>query len=115
MDTVRRLTRQGTNLPLAVLLYRLNPVLRGWATYFRPGVSSATFRYLSSFGWRRVLGWLWRKHGKPPAMVLRRRYCGGGWWPRTEGVTLFNPAKVRTTRYRFRGAAIPSPWASVAT
>ena len=36
---VRRLTRGGTNQPLAVLLRRLNPVLRGWANYFRHGVS----------------------------------------------------------------------------
>jgi RNA-directed DNA polymerase len=41
---------------------------------------------------------------------LRRRYCGGGWWPADGKVTLFNPGKVRTTRYRYRGAAIPSPW-----
>jgi hypothetical protein len=29
-------------------------------------------------------------------------------------VTLFNPGAVRTTRYRYRGAAIPSPWARTA-
>jgi hypothetical protein len=34
----------------------------------------------------------------------------GGWWPGTTERVLFNPAKVRTTRYRYRGAAIPSPW-----
>jgi len=41
---------------------------------------------------------------------LRRRYCGGGWWPTVREVTLFNPGKVRTTRYRYRDAAIPPPW-----
>jgi hypothetical protein len=29
-------------------------------------------------------------------------------------VTLFNPAAVRTTRYHYKGTAIPSPWASEA-
>jgi hypothetical protein len=43
---VRAATRQGTNQPLAALLRRLNPVLRGWANYFRHGVSKATFNYL---------------------------------------------------------------------
>jgi RNA-directed DNA polymerase len=33
---------------------------------------------------------------------LRRGYCGGRWWPGTSGRELFNPAKVRTTRYRYR-------------
>jgi hypothetical protein len=32
--------------------------------------------------------------------------------PADDGVTLFNPGAVRTTRYRYRGAAIPSPWQS---
>ena len=34
---------------------RLNPMLRGWCAYFRPGVSSATFQYLSAYVWRRVI------------------------------------------------------------
>ena len=45
-----------------------------------------------------------------PWKELRRRYCGGGWWPGTNERQLFDPAKVRTTRYRYRGAVIPSPW-----
>ena len=34
----------------------LNPVLRGWCAYFRPGVSSATFHYLSSYAGARSSG-----------------------------------------------------------
>jgi RNA-directed DNA polymerase len=45
---------------------------------------------------------------------VRRRYCQGGWWPSDGDVSLFNPARMRTTRYRYRGAAIPTPWASTA-
>ena len=43
---MRALTRGATNQPLAALLRRLNPVLRGWTNYFRHGVSKATFDYL---------------------------------------------------------------------
>jgi hypothetical protein len=39
-----------------------------------------------------------------------RRYCGGGWWPVTAETALFNPTAMRTTRYRYRGAAIPALW-----
>ncbi len=49
-------------LKIQTLLHRLNPVLRGWCTYFQPGVSSATFHFLRAFAWRRVIGWLRRKH-----------------------------------------------------
>ena len=41
--------RSNTNQPLDVLLRQLNPMLRGWCAYFRPGVSSATFAYLSHY------------------------------------------------------------------
>jgi RNA-directed DNA polymerase len=107
---VKALCRQGTNLELAVLLHRLNSVLRGWTTYFRPGVSFATFQYLRAFTWRHVIAWLRRKHPRINWKALRRRYCGGGWWPAHGDTVLLNPVKAGTTRYRYRGTAIPSPW-----
>jgi RNA-directed DNA polymerase len=98
---VKTLCRQiGTNQPLEALLSRLNPALRGWCAYFRPGVSSATFSYLSHYTWTTV--WRWLHH--------KRRYCRVGSWPVSENKEPFNPEKVSTTRYRYRGAAIPTPW-----
>jgi RNA-directed DNA polymerase len=101
--------RMDTNQPLEVLLRHLNRLLRGWCAHFRPGVSSATFAYLGAYTWARVIGWLRRKHRRITVKELRRRYCGGGWWPGKER-QLFNPATVRTTRYRYRGTVIPTPW-----
>jgi RNA-directed DNA polymerase len=108
---VRSMTKRATDQSLAVLLHRLNPVLRGWTNYFRHGVSKATFSYLRAFTWRRVVCWLRRKHRRANWKWLRRRYLPG-WWP-TEGETaLFNPAGVPVTRYAYRAARIPSPWAT---
>jgi RNA-directed DNA polymerase len=103
-----RKTRYG--LSLEALLIPLNQGLRGWCAYFRPGVSSAAFHYLSHYAWQQVIKWLRRKHTKISWGELRRRYCGGGWWPAHEGRQLFRPSSVHTTRYRYRGANIPSPW-----
>ena len=58
---VKTLCRTDVNRPLPALLHRLNPVLRGWCAYFRPGVSSATFSYLSHYTWQTV--WRWLRHG----------------------------------------------------
>ncbi|WP_371583968.1 group II intron maturase-specific domain-containing protein [Streptomyces sp. NBC_01314] len=47
--------KMATNQPLDTLLIQLNRMLPGWCAYFRPGVSSATFQYLSEpprFEWR---------------------------------------------------------------
>jgi RNA-directed DNA polymerase len=106
---VRAITRGGTNQPLAVVLRRLNSVLRGWANYFRHGVSKATFDYLGAFSWRRVICWLRHKHRRANWKWLRRRYLPG-WRPTDGEVTLFNPTAIAVTRYRYRGGQIPTPW-----
>jgi RNA-directed DNA polymerase len=106
---VRTATREGKNEPLAILLGRLNPVLRGWTNYFRHGVSKATFNYLRAFVWRRVVCWLRHKHPTMTWRELRRRYLPG-WWPAQGETVLVDPTRVQVTRYRYRGDRIPSPW-----
>src|SRR5262249_50826426 len=95
---------------LDVLLIQLNRMVRGWCVYFQSGVSKAVFQYLSSYLWDRVMRWLRSKHRRISWKDLRRRYCGGGWWPASAERSLFDPAAVRITRYRYRGTVIPSPW-----
>jgi RNA-directed DNA polymerase len=78
---VKTLCRQNINLPLEVLLHRLNSLLRGRTTYFRPGVSSAAFNYLRAFMWRQVVAWLRRKHSRITWKELRRRFFPGAGGP----------------------------------
>ena len=106
---VRSMTQGATNQTLAVLCYRLAPVLRGWASYFQHGVSKATFDYVRTFTWRRVICWLRHKHRHANWKWLRRRYLPR-WWPTDGAVTLFDIGKIAVTRYRYRGERIPAPW-----
>src|SRR5216684_6952684 len=112
MAKVKAVCWQNTNLPLGVLLRRLNSMLRGWTAYFKYGCSSATFGYLRHYLWHQVIRWIGRKHRRTPWRQLRRRYSGGDGWPTHGEVVLFNPAAVRTERYRYRGAQIAQPWPS---
>jgi RNA-directed DNA polymerase len=107
---VKAIFRRNVNQPLQTLIRQLNPALRGWCAYFRPGVSAAAFADLARYTLGRFLRWARRKHRRITVKTIRRRYCNGGWWPVTTGIALLNPAKVGTTRYRYRGAAIPAPW-----
>jgi RNA-directed DNA polymerase len=56
-----------------------------------------------------MLTWIRRKHPSITWKQLRRRYyeadriC-------EDGLTLYNPAKTRVERYRFRGAQISTPY-----
>jgi RNA-directed DNA polymerase len=107
---VKTICRSNVNQPFQILARKLNPALRGWCAYFRPGVSAVTFARLADLTWDRVKRWARRKHRRITLKTIRRRYCSGGWWPATPEIMLFNPAKVGTTRYRYRGTAIPVPW-----
>ena len=79
---VRALTRRSSHPTLAALLRQLNPVLRGWCTYFRHGVSKATFGYLDQYTWHRVVRWIRKRHHKAKWAVLLRRYLPHGVPPR---------------------------------
>lgn len=110
---VRALTCRTAHPSLAALLRQLNPVLLGWCTYFKHGVSKATFGYLDEYAWRRVTRWLRRRYRKMKWAVLFRRFFDH-WRPTEDGVTLFQPQTVTVSRYRWRANNIPTPWANTA-
>jgi len=103
-------TKSTTHLSLKVLLIRLNPVLRGWATYFRYDASKRTLGYVGHYTWWRVYRWLRKKHPKRTWKYLRDRYCGGQWNFQDQGIELFRPSQVKVERYRYRGQRILLPW-----
>jgi RNA-directed DNA polymerase len=111
MDKVRTLTRRARHRTLADLLRRLNPVLRGWCNYFRYGVSKRTFSYLDSFVFKRILGWLRKRHAGLNMGTLVRRHLPN-WEIRDDEIELFRPHTVVVDRYRYRGTKIPTPWAN---
>jgi RNA-directed DNA polymerase len=105
---VKALTgRSTTNLELSALLAALNPVLRGWASYFQHAAAKRTLSYLGYYAWMRVVRWLRKKHPRLTWKQIRRRYKHG---IQAGGIMLYNPASTRVTRYRYRGASIPTPW-----
>ena len=93
----------------------LGRVLRGWANYFRHGVSKATFSAIDSYTWERITRWLRVKHriGWPE---LRRRFCLPGTWRlAVDGIRFTGAASVPVVRYRYRGYRIATPWTPTAT
>ena len=58
------------------VLQRLNPIIRGWAAYYRIGVSSQMFSALDRYMW--TLTYKWAKHGHPnkPKHWVADRYYG---------------------------------------
>lgn len=108
---IRSLTTRSTiHLSMKALLGSLNPILRGWATYFRYDASKRTLAYVDSFAWWRVFRWLRKKHPRRTTKYLKDRYCGGRWTLQEGGIELFRPSRVTVERYRYRGTRILLPW-----
>ena len=114
MHRIKTLTNRSTvNLTLDQLIHVLNPILRGWANYYRHAASSRSLRVSSHYLWWRVI----RLRKKYPRLTWKqiRRRCWGHHWTSGEGTRLAWPDEVGVTRYRYRGHRIPSPWATTGT
>ena len=85
--------------------------MRGWCTYFQHGVSKRVFGYVDNFAFRRIVGWLRKRHHGLNKGTLVRRFLPN-WEIRADGIEMFRPRALPVTRYRYRGARIPNPWAS---
>ena len=68
-----RIIRRGKDLPQEVLIRQLNRKIRGWAQYYRTGVSHAAFKRLDFLTWEKLRRWAHRRHpNKSTAWVMRR-------------------------------------------
>ncbi|MFM8895691.1 MAG: reverse transcriptase domain-containing protein, partial [Actinomycetales bacterium] len=105
-----RTSRSTLHLTLAELLTTIGRVLRGWANYFRHGVSKAVFNTIDSYAWERIATRIQRKHNRIGWPELRRRFCDRGWRFASETVTFTGASSVAVSRYRYRGGSIATPW-----
>jgi RNA-directed DNA polymerase len=56
MHKIKQATKTGTSRSLGQVLRKINPILRGWAAYFRYGASKQTFAYLGWYAGSSILG-----------------------------------------------------------
>jgi RNA-directed DNA polymerase len=81
----KRLSQEVTALRGAnadAVIARLNPIITGWAAYYRIGVSKRAFGALDAHLWRLVYKWAKFSHPNKPRRWIIARYFG-----------MFNPAR----------------------
>jgi RNA-directed DNA polymerase len=59
-----------------VIIGRSNPIITGWAAYYRGVVSSQTFHTLDDYLWRLTYQWALRRHPNKPRKWIKTRYFG---------------------------------------
>jgi RNA-directed DNA polymerase len=67
-------TLQGANA--AAVIARLNPIIRGWACYYRTVVSARVFNALDHYMWTLTYRWALRSHRNKPKTWVVDRYYG---------------------------------------
>jgi len=70
----RWLALSGANA--AAVIATLNPMIRGWANYYRTGVSGETYGSMDRWMFQRCVRYAKRSHPDKPWSWLRRRYWG---------------------------------------
>jgi RNA-directed DNA polymerase len=61
---------------IAAVLYKLNPIIRGWANYFRTGVASRTFGKLDQWMYLRARRYAKHTHPNKSKEWRKKRYWG---------------------------------------
>jgi len=67
-------TLRGANA--AAVIARLNPIIRGWACYYRTVVSASVFNALDHYVWTLTYRWGLRQHRNKPKTWVVDRYYG---------------------------------------
>ncbi|MGI2909447.1 group II intron reverse transcriptase [Tolypothrix sp. VBCCA 56010] len=73
-----------------VVIAALNPIIRGWANYYRHFVSSKTFNDVEDAIWKAVWRWCLRRHPKKSKTWVKNKYyqnIGGRNWTFTTKTT----------------------------
>jgi RNA-directed DNA polymerase len=65
--------RGGTT---SALIWKLNPIISGWAAYYRTVVSSREFSALDDYVWKLAYKWAVRRHRNKPKRWVAARYFG---------------------------------------
>lgn len=82
----------------AEIIWRLNPIIRGWAAYYRPVVASEAFHRLDDHMWQLLYRWARRRHptsrgaGSPPGTSANSTHPG-----RTDGCSATATAASTST------------------
>ncbi len=61
-------------VPQAVLISKLNPVIRGWENYFRTGVSKEVYSKMDNYLWEILWNWAKRRHPNKSKHWIAKKY-----------------------------------------
>ncbi|MBP1464510.1 group II intron reverse transcriptase/maturase [Candidatus Chloroploca sp. M-50] len=87
--------------PAGKIVHDLNPVIRGWANYYRHCAAKQTFSKVRHRQWQMLWRWAKRRHPNKGSRWVKQRYFrNDGYWTFADGnAELVKPTSVPITRY----------------
>jgi RNA-directed DNA polymerase len=108
LRSIKAYLKSHKQAPAAQVITRLNPVIRGWANYYRHGVSKETFSLADSRTWEMLWRWAKRRHPGKPAKWVKRRYFRDDWTFFQGKAHLVRRSRTPVTRYaKVKGTMSP--------
>ena len=71
---IKEIFKKYNSSSLTILITKLNPLLRGWANYYRFVNSKVIFSKLDSYIWRKSLNWMKRIHQRRETKKYYKQY-----------------------------------------
>jgi RNA-directed DNA polymerase len=93
---IRSIIHRYRGAPQAALIAALNPVIRGWALYYRTCVAKRVFNQMDDQVYKKLTRWARRRHLNKGATWCYRRY-----WRGQRGRIAFSDGTSILTRYRY--------------
>jgi RNA-directed DNA polymerase len=117
-DKIRLCLQSARGQSAEMLLRKLNPLLRGWANYYRHGAPKRTFYRLDHHVFQQLRRWVKRRHPKKSVAWQVRKYftATGTLWhfsvrlakDKSQVLALYRAASTKTQRHtKIIGAANP--------
>ncbi len=105
LDKIRGIIKSGSGKGgnAYMLITCVNPILRGWANYYRHGASKKTFVHIDHQVWKSVWRWALRRHNDKRKQWIKDRYfirVGNRDW-------IFSDTRVNTEYNLFCMAKMP--------
>jgi len=111
-EKVRTICKAGGRHTQSELIRHLNPVIRGWANYYRHVVSSRVFTGIDFAIWRAIWKWARRRHPQRKPQWVKNRFFarqdGRDWVFTDRSTSLFRMQSLPIRRHvQIRGDANP--------
>jgi RNA-directed DNA polymerase len=107
-DKVRLCVQSALGLSQEALIRKLNPLLRGWANYYRNGAATRTFAKLDYYVSDRLWRWAKRRHPNQSATWRKQKYFSriGNSWTFSVTIRLANEESKVLKLYRMTNTQI---------